>query len=135
MTLEVSFSKWAITGISLFLVSGIGIASTIHFGADVSWTQLFAPICVYIGLQIICFLCVYWARRLARKQKKYGPITLLIGLDAWGTGLMIMHYGANWGILPRSDDFLFFSLFMAIVVVLSWFLIAKFSRSVPPSGF
>ena len=134
MTPEVSFSKWAITGISFFLISGIAIASAVHLGADVSWAQLFAPICVYIGLQIILFLCVYWARKQARKQKKYGPITLLIGLDAWGTGLMIMHYGANWGILPRSDDFLFFSVFMAIVTVLSWFTITKFSRRIAPFG-
>jgi hypothetical protein len=125
MTLQRQFGKWLSIGIPSIFIEGVAIACFVHLRYLVAWHDLLPPLAVCLIVQIGVFICAFWARRVAREQGRFGPITFLVGLSSWGTVLIVMHYGPLWGILGPIGDPLSFSVFMFFVTLASWFAMTK----------
>ena len=127
---EKRFARWAAIGVPLLLVGGAVGTVAIHTGCNVSWQHLLPPAGLFVALQIGAYLCAFWAGNCAREQGRFGPMSLLAGFSLWGEGYIVIHFGAEWGILPSNDDdFVFFSIFMALVTAISWLIFARFGRT------
>ena len=125
MNPENRFGRWVLIGVPAILFEGIAIAFLVHFRYLIEWLILLPPVAVCLAIQIVFFICAFWAGRLARQQHRFGPISFLVGVSIWGTLLIVMHYGPMWGILSSFGDPLSFSVFMAFVTVASWFVVSK----------
>ena len=124
MVPEERFGRWVAIGVPLFLIGGIVGSIVIHLGAGISWVDIFLPAALFVGLQIGSYLCAFWAGKLARKQGITWPMALLSGFYLWGSGLLIIHYGTEWKLLPPIGDAVSFSLCMVLVTVVTIILFA-----------
>jgi hypothetical protein len=106
-------------------MEGVAGVLFIHLCYTVTWHNLLAPVALCVGLQIGAFMGAYWAGKWAREERRFGPISILVGFSLWGMVLIGMHYGPIWGILPVVGDPLGFSLFMVFVTLISWFTVSK----------
>lgn len=125
---EERFGRWLGIGAPLFLLLAVAISVIIHMGYAVPWRQLLIPISLFVGVQIGAYIAAFWAGKWVRRHGRYGPASLLGGIYLWGTGLMIMRYGAEWRILPSDDDCFSFSVFMVLITVIAWLVMAKFGQ-------
>jgi len=130
MNPEERFQRWIAIGMPLLVSGGIACIVAIHLGYQIPWQHLFVPAGLYVGLQIGFFMSAFWARKLARLQGRFGPMVLLCGFYLWGTGVILIHYGAKWGILPSNNDCFSFSVLMAAITVILWILAVKFGKKV-----
>jgi hypothetical protein len=131
MNAEKGFGRWVLIGVPSILFEGIVIAFFVHLRYFIVWHIILPPLVTCLAIQIGFFIGTFWARGLARKEGKFGPISLLVGLSLWGTLLIVMHYGPLWGILSPIGDPLSFSIFMTVVTLASWFIMSKTWR---PNG-
>ena len=129
MTLEKQFGRWALIGVPSIFLEGIAVAFFVHLRYLIAWHDILPPLSICLTIQIGFFICAFWARRLAREQGRFGPISFLLGLSSWGTVLIVMHYGPLWGILAPVGDPLSFSIFMIFVALASWFVMNKTRRA------
>jgi hypothetical protein len=125
---EERFARWFGIGAPLFLLIAIAGAVVIHSGYAVPWRQLLVPISLFVGVQLGAYIAAFWAGKWIRQHGQYGPMPLLGGFYLWGTGLVIMHYGSKWGILPSDVDYFSFSVYMTLSTVIAWLLMAKFGK-------
>jgi len=125
---EERFGRWAAIGVPLFLLVGIIGSVVIHVGYAVSWAHLFVPTALFVGLQIGSYLEAFWVGKWGRQKKRFWPMALLSGFYLWGAGMIIMTYGARWGILPSFGDSRGFSVCMALITVIAGLLLAKFGQ-------
>jgi hypothetical protein len=116
--------------VPLFLAVAIAGIAIIRMGYAIAWGQLLVPSGMFVGIQIGFYMGAFWAGKWARQRGRYWPISLLAGFYLWGTGLMIMHYGVRWGILPSFGDSFGFSICMALVTVIASFLAVKFGHKI-----
>ena len=131
---EERLGKWVAIGVPLFLVVGIAGTVVIHMGYAVPWRHLLIPVSLFVGLQIGFYVGAFWAGKWARQQSRYWPMSILVGLYLWGTSLILMRYGARWGILPSYGDYFSFSVCMALVMVIAWFLALRFGKKACGGG-
>jgi hypothetical protein len=118
--------RWFGLGVPAMLLIGIGVAIVLHLGFARPWSALVFPIGAYVAIQVGTYVCMFWARNRSRTRGDYGPAIALIGLYAWGVGLLVIHYGTEWSLLSHhSDDLMAFSAFMILVVGITF---ALFSR-------
>jgi hypothetical protein len=127
---EERFGRWTAIGVPLFLLVGIIGSFAIHIGYAVSWAHLFVPAGLFVALQIGAYLGAFWAGKWGRQKKRFWPMALLSGLYLWGAGMIIMHYGARWGILPSFGDSFSFSVCMVFVTMIAWFVAVKFGHKI-----
>lgn len=130
MNSEERFGKWVAVGMPLLLGGGIVGTIAVHMGYQIFWRHLLIPASLYVALQIGAYLGAFWARKCARQQSRYWPMFLLSGFYLWATGWIILQYGSRWGILPRFDDFLGFSILMALTTAIICFVAVKFGRKI-----
>lgn len=126
MAAEERFGRWIAVGVPLFVLVGLGAIAIIHLGKGIAWFELLFPCAVYVGVQIAFYSCAFWVGRLGRKRGILWPMALLAGFYCWGTGLLILGYGAKWGFLPPFSV-LGFSLGMVLLSVVS-VLVAVFAK-------
>lgn len=122
---EKRFARWISIGIPSILLEGIAIALLVHLRYLIALHDLLPPLALCLAIQIGFFICAFWAGKLAREQRRFGPMSLLVGFSLWGTVLIVMHYGPLWGVLSPVGDPLSFSIFMGFVTVVSWFVVSK----------
>jgi hypothetical protein len=121
--------RWVSIGVPAILVEGIAVVLLVHLRYSIELRNLLPPVGYCVAIQIGFFVCAFWARKLAREQSRYGPISFLVGFSSWAMLLIVMHYGPLWGILSPVGDPLSFSLFMVFVTLASWFAVSKMRRS------
>lgn len=122
---EKRFGRWVSIGVPTILLEGIAIALIVHIRYSIALHDLLPPLVVCLAIQIGFYLAAFWAGRIAREQRRLGPISILVGFSLWGTVLMVMHYGPLWGILSPVGNPLSFSIFMIFVTLASWFIASK----------
>ena len=125
-------SRWLGVGVPTLVLVGLCIAIGLHMGLGRPWNELVLPVGAYVAIQVGTYACMFWARNRTRTQGDYGPAIALIGFYAWGTGLLVIHYGTEWGILNyhRGNDVLAFSLFMMFIVVITFAVFSRFKGRV-----
>ena len=117
----------AALGSLIMLLIGVGIAFVLHSGLGRAWSEILVPVGAYLTIQMLTLFCSSWARTWIKKGRNYGPMVALIGCYAWGSGLLVIHYGTEWGLLKAHDsDSLSFSVFMIFVIALSFALFSRF---------
>jgi len=126
---EQRFRRWVFVGVPAILVEGIAIALFVHLLYLIALHKLLPPLALVLAIQIAFFICAFWAGKLAREQRQFGPMAFLVGFSLWATLLLVMHYGPMWGILSPAGDPLSFSLFVAFVTLVAWFAMSKLSHS------
>ena len=134
LTPEERFGKWVAIGVPLFFVAAIAGTIAIHTGYTVPWRQLLLPAGLFVGIQIGFYMCAFWAGKWARHQNQYWPMSLLIGFYLWAAGLIAMHYGSSWGILPPYGGWRNFSICMALLTVFGWLIAVRLSPKIAGRG-
>jgi ABC-type Mn2+/Zn2+ transport system permease subunit len=120
-------ARWFGLGVPVLVVVGLGIAIGLHIGLARPWSDLVLPIGAYVAIQVGTYVCMFWARNRSRIRGEYGLAIALIGFYAWGTGLLVIHYGTEWSLLSHeSDDLIAFSAFMILVVAITFALFSLF---------
>jgi hypothetical protein len=125
---EKRFGRWVSIGVPAIILEGFAVALFVHLHYLISLHDLYSPVVLCLAIQIGFFACAFWAGKLAREGRRFGPISLLVGFSLWGTVLIVMHYGPLWGILSPVGDPLSFSIFMFFVTFASWFAMTKTRR-------
>jgi hypothetical protein len=119
------FGRWALIGVAATMLEAVAIAIFVHLRYLVEWRDLLPPVALCSAIQIVFFICAFWARRFARERGRYGPITFLVGGSSWGLLLIVMHYASLWRIIAPIGDPLSFSIFMILITLVSWFIMDK----------
>lgn len=129
-------ARWFGLGVPALVVFGLGIAIALHMGLGRAWSELGLPIGAYVAIQVVTYVCMFWARNRSRTRGDYGPAIALVGFYAWGTGLLVIHYGTEWGLLSHrgSNDLIAFSVFMILVVAITFALFSRFKGRVKSAG-
>jgi hypothetical protein len=122
---EERFGRWVSIGIPAILLEGIATALFVHIHYLIALHDLLPPLVLCLAIQIGFFICAFWAGKLAREQRRLGPMSFLVGFSLWGMVLIVMHYGPLWGILSPVGDPLSFSIFMVFVTLASWLIMNK----------
>ena len=122
---EKRFSRWVSIGVPAILLEGIAIALIVHIRYVITLHDLLPPLLLCLAIQIGFYMASFWAGKLAREQRRLGPMSFLVGFSLWGTVLIVMHYGPLWGILSPVGDPSSFSIFMLFVTFASWFIASK----------
>ncbi|MFP5206819.1 MAG: hypothetical protein ACLGSH_15810 [Acidobacteriota bacterium] len=117
MAPEERFTRWAALGVPLLLVGGALFVIAIHLGTKIPFSTLFAPAAAFIVLQLFFYLCAFWVRRFAKRTGAVWVIALLAGLYGWTAGLMIVHYGLVWKLLPATSDPVGFTVVMIFITL------------------
>ena len=117
--------KWTLIGVPAILMEGIVVTVLIHLRYLIAWRDLLLPVVLCLVIQVGFFVGAFFAGKLAREQRRFGPISFLVGFSLWGTVLVVMHYGPLWGILPVVGDPISFSVWMVFVTFVSWFVTNK----------
>jgi hypothetical protein len=114
--------RWFGVGVPVLVLIGIGIAVGAHIALGRSWSELGLPVGAYVAIQLGVYVGMFWARNRARTRQDYGPAIVLVGLYGWGAGLLVIHYGTKWGLLPNhgGNDLIAFSLSMIVVVAITF---------------
>ena len=123
------FGRWALVGVPAILVEGLAVVLLVHLRYLIALHNLLPPVALALAIQIAFFICAFWAGKLAREQRRFGPMSFLVGFSLWATLLIVMHYGPQWGILSPVGDPLSFSICMAFVTLAAWFVMSKLSHS------
>jgi hypothetical protein len=128
--------RWFGIGVPALVVIGLGIAVGLHVGLHRTWSELGFPISAYVTIQVAVYVFMFWARMRARTRNEYGPAIVLVGLYGWGAGLLIIYYGTKWGLLANhsSDDLIVFTLFMAVVVAVTFGFFSVFKGRLKSNG-
>jgi hypothetical protein len=123
-------ARWFGFGVPALVLVGLGIAIGLHVGLNRAWNELVLPVGAYVAIQVGTYVCMFWARNRSRTQGDYGPAIALIGFYAWGTGLLVIHYGTEWGVLNHNggSDLIGFSVFMIFVIAITFVLFSRFKR-------
>jgi hypothetical protein len=130
LTREYSFTQWVGLGIPLLLLIGLLIMWGLHVRLRLPITELAIPVMGYVGVQILFFVGMFWAGRLARKRNDYKAAIALGGGYCWGSGILVLYYGNKWGLLTTDNyDYALFSVLITIAVV----FIAVVARFIVPS--
>ena len=112
---------WVGGAVSLFLVAGILGALVLHSATTLSWDEIGIAVGAYVGIQLLIFIPMFWARKSAKARQDFRAVTLLVGMYGWVSGLLLMHYAAKWGFMSADGirgDYRDFSIAMVIVTVL-----------------
>ena len=117
MAAEERFTRWAALGVPLLLFGGALFVIAIHLGAKIPFPTLFVPAAAFIALQLVFYLCAFWVRRFAKRTGAVWVIALLAGLYGWTAGLMIVHYGLAWKMLPPTSDPAGFTVVMVFITI------------------
>jgi len=125
MTSEERFGKWVGIGVPSIIAIGIVGAAVLHAVLSISWNNLTLPIGIYVLLQEVFYLCVFWARNLVRSRGQHGPMSILVGAYLWGSGMLIIRYGTEWKVLPAPAEYAGFSACMVFATVVLWFAAPK----------
>ena len=117
MAAEERFTRWAALGVPLLIVGGALFVVAIHLGAKIPFSTLLVPAAAFIALQLFFYLCAFWVRRFAKTTGAVWIIALLAGLYGWTAGLMIVHYGLIWKLLPATSDPVGFTVVMVFITL------------------
>jgi hypothetical protein len=102
----------------------------LHVRLRLPITELAIPVMGYVGVQILFFVGMFWAGRLARKRNHYMGAIALGGGYCWGSGILVLYFGNKWGLLTTDNyDYPLFSVLLTIAVV----FIAVIARFIVPS--
>ena len=114
--------RWFGVGVPALVLIGVGIALGVHMGLGRSWSELGVPVGAYVAIQLVVYICMFWARNRARTRQDYGPAIALVGLYGWGAGLLLIYYGTKWGLLANrgGNDLVAFSVSMIGVVAITF---------------
>jgi len=123
---EERFGRWVAIGLPLFFIVAVMGAVAIHSGCAVPWREILLPSGLFLGIQIGFYICAFWAGKSARHHNRYWPMPLLVGSYLWATGLVVMHYGSSWGILPHYGGWRDFSVLMFLITLFMWIFAVKF---------
>ncbi|MFY9909066.1 MAG: hypothetical protein WCF22_14290 [Candidatus Sulfotelmatobacter sp.] len=128
--------RWFLLGVPTLVLIGIGIAVGVHVALGRSWSELLLPVGAYVAMEVGVYVCMYWARNRARTRQDYGPAVALVGAYAWGTGLLVIYYGTRWRVIGNhgTNDLLGFSVFMIVVVVITFALFFLFKGRLKSQG-
>jgi hypothetical protein len=126
---EERFGRWTAIGVPLFLLVGIIGSFAIHIGYAVSWAHLFVPAGLFVALQLEHIWGLSGLENGVDRKSGLANGSLS-GLYLWGAGMIIMHYGARWGILPSFGDSFSFSVCMVFVTMIAWFVAVKFGHKI-----
>jgi hypothetical protein len=128
--------RWFFWGVPTLVLIGVGIAVGVHVALGRSWIELFVPVGAYVAMQVGMYLCMFWARNRARTRQDYGPAVALVGAYAWVTGLLVIYYGTRWGLIGNhgTNDLAAFSVFMIVVVAITFGLFSLFKGRLKPPG-
>ena len=122
------FGRWVSIGVPAILIEGVAVVLLAHLRYLIALHDLLPPVALGLTIQIGFFVCAFWAGNLAREQRRFGPISFLVGFSLWATLLIVMHYGPLWGILSPVGDPLSFTIFMAFVTLASWLVMSRLRR-------
>ncbi len=120
-------ARWFGIGVPALVLAGLGIASALHIVLGRPWHELFVPVGAYIVIQVGAYICMFWARNRGRTRGDYGSAIAVFGFYAWATGMLVIHYGREWGLLGDygSNDLMGFSLFMVLIVAITMVLFSR----------
>ena len=132
---EGSFARWVSLGVPLLLSGGLLVVVGLHMGAShLPIEELIVPVTTFVGIQVVFFVCAFWAGRLARNQNQYAPIVALSAGYCWATGILVFHYGSKWRLLRAdSRDYVPFTILILISTLVIAALI-RFGGTVPPKN-
>lgn len=122
--------RWLAVGVPALVTLAVAIVFGIRVGMGITWGKILGPMAAFLGLQLGTYVGMFWARNRARSEGDYRLATVLAGFYCWASGLMVMHYGTEWGILRdyRNDDPLVFSILLALITGMI-FAVVWFSKS------
>jgi Kef-type K+ transport system membrane component KefB len=131
LTREDSFARWFAVGVPLFLLGGLLLTIGLHVRLRLPFSVLALPVAGFVGIQIVHFMGMFWAGRLARNRNEYRPGIALGMAYCWASGIVIMHYAGKWGLIRAgSRDYVPFS----VLILIAGFVIAiivRFGNIVP----
>jgi len=120
-----TLGNWVAVGVSLLLIVAVLVAIGLHVGGGVPWANVVIPLVMFVGLQMVIFIAMFWAGKRARSRNDFSVAIVLAGLYCWSTGLLMIHYGTKWGFLSQLDihgNRVGFSIFIGIATVLTFTL-------------
>lgn len=125
MTARKELRNWVAVGGPLLALAGLLVAIGLHLGCGVPWVDLAVPVSVFVGLQAVTFVAMFWAGRLARRRNGLRIPILVAGFYCWATGLLLMYYGSKWRFLGEQQggpDYVTFSVLIGIAIAVSLLL-------------
>jgi hypothetical protein len=66
-------ARWFGFGIPLLSLVGVTIATILHIGLALPWSDVAVPVGVYAALQVVTFISMFWVRNITRVKKDYRP--------------------------------------------------------------
>ena len=128
LTREYSLGQWVGLGVPLLLLIGLLIMWGLHVRVRLPVKDLAIPVMGYVGVQVLCYVGMFWAGRLARRQKDYRAAIALSGVYCWSSGILVLYYGNKWGLLTADNhDYALFSVLitiaMVVIVVVAHFIV------------
>jgi hypothetical protein len=121
-------TRWFAVGVPVLVLVGVGIAAGLRMSVGIPWGEIVLPIIAFVGLQVATYAFMFWARDWRRTRDDYRPAIALAGLYCWASGWLVVHYGIRWSLLRNhsSDDLIAFSVFMIVVVAITFGLFSLF---------
>ena len=121
MANEEQFRTWVALGVPLFLFVGVLGAFILHAATNRGWAEILVGVSVYVSVQILFWVAMYWARKWGRPRRDFRAGAIVTGLYGWLSGLLLIHYAAKWGFMDARGirgDYRDFSIAMAVVTLL-----------------
>jgi hypothetical protein len=92
--------RWMGIGVTLLLGVAVAGALVLHLAFGLAWGVLAFPVSVYAALQVVCYAAMFWVRQRGALRIGFA----ISGLYCLGTGLIAIHYGSRWRLIPGVDD-------------------------------
>ena len=123
-------ARWFGVGVPLLTLFTAGLLLALRIGCDLPWNKLTFPLSTFLALQLGMLTSMFWARDRAKHRGGYGAAIAVMGIYCWFVGLLIIHYGAAWKLLPFHDSDLFpFSMVMFAATAVTLVLFVRLNKS------